>query len=196
MTKPDPLVLIERIGKLIYRIRGQRVLLSSSLAELYGVEPRVLMQTVKRNLDRFPLDFMFQLSEEEFQNLKSQIVISSWGGLRRAKPYAFTEQGVAMLSSVLNSPRAIQVNITIMRIFVRLRQMMVSQRALASKLAELEDRIQDHDEQITDIFKAIRQLMAPPLKPKRKIGFDLKEKQTRYGKKNFKGDENGIRTKG
>jgi hypothetical protein len=183
MTKLSPVVYAERIGKSIYVIRGQRVMLSTSLAELYGVEPRVLMQAVKRNMERFPADFMFQLSMEEFQNLKSQIVISSWGGLRRAKPYAFTEQGVAMLSSVLNSQRAIQVNITIMRVFVRLRQMMASHRALAGKLAELEERIQDHDEQIIDIFKAIRQLMAPPVKPKRKIGFDLKEKQARYGRK-------------
>ncbi len=181
--KESDMAPAEIVAKKIFLIRGQRVLLSSSLAELYGVEPRVLMQAVKRNLDRFPSDFMFQLSIEEFQNLKSQIVISSWGGLRRARPYAFTEQGVAMLSSVLNSPRAIKVNITIMRVFVRLRQMMASQRALSGKLAELEERIQDHDEQITDIFKAIRQLMAPPLKPKRKIGFDLKQKQARYGKK-------------
>jgi hypothetical protein len=187
MTKSSPVVYAERIGKSIYMIRGQRVMLSTSLAELYGVEPRVLMQAVKRNMERFPVDFMFQLSTEEFQNLKSQIVISSWGGLRRARPYAFTEQGVAMLSSVLNSQRAIQVNITIMRVFVRLRQMMASHRALAGKLAELEERIQDHDEQIIDIFKAIRQLMSPPLKPKRKIGFDLKEEQARYGKKSRSG---------
>jgi len=187
MPKSSPDIYAERIGKSIYLIRGQRVMLSTSLAELYGVEPRVLMQAVKRNMERFPMDFMFQLSTEEFQNLKSQIVISSWGGLRRARPYAFTEQGVAMLSSVLNSQRAIQVNITIMRIFVRLRQMMVTQRVLAGKLGELEERIQDHDEQITDIFKAIRQLMTPPTTPKRKIGFHLKEKQSRYGKKSRSG---------
>jgi hypothetical protein len=120
MTKPSPVIYAQSIGKSIYVIRGQRVMLSTSLAELYGVEPRVLMQAVKRNQERFPMDFMFQLSPEEFQNLKSQIVISSWGGLRRERPYAFTEQGVAMLSSVLNSQRAIQVNITIMRVFVRL----------------------------------------------------------------------------
>jgi hypothetical protein len=116
MTKSSPIVYSGIIGKSIYLIRSQRVMLSSSLAELYGVEPRVLMQAVKRNIERFPQDFMFQLSIEEFQNLKSQFVISSWGGLRRARPYAFTEQGVAMLSTVLNSKRAIQVNITIMRI--------------------------------------------------------------------------------
>jgi hypothetical protein len=135
------------------------------------------------------LTFCKVISKTEFQILKSQIVISSWGGLRRARPYAFTEQGVAMLSSVLNSPRAIKVNIAIMRVFVRLRQMMVSQRALAGKLSELEERIQDHDEQITDIFKAIRQLMSPPSKPKRKIGFNLKEKQMRYGKKKETGNQ-------
>ena len=185
MTQSDLPIYAEQIGKSIYVIRGRRVMLSSYLAELYGVEPRVLMQAVKRNIERFPEDFMFQMTMEEFQNLKSQIVISSWGGMRRARPYAFTEQGVAMLSSVLNSQRAIQVNITIMRFFVRLRQMTASQRALAEKLVELEERSQDHDEQITDIFNAIRQLMAPPVKPKRKIGFDLKEKQARYGRKSL-----------
>jgi hypothetical protein len=103
-------------------------------------------------------------------------VISSWGGLRRARPFAFTEQGVAMLSSVLNRQRAIQVNFTIMSVFVRLRQLMVTQRVLAGKLEELEERIQDHDEQITDILKVIRQLMAPPETKKRKIGFHSKRK--------------------
>ena len=121
----------------IFLIRGQKVMLSVHLAELYEVEPRVLVQAVKRNLERFPADFMFQLHGEEFANLKSQVVISSWGGMRRAAPYAFTEQGVAMLSTVLRSPRAILVNIEIMRAFVRLRQMTVGNAALARKLAEL-----------------------------------------------------------
>ena len=112
------LVPVERIERSILLIRGHKVMLSTDLAELYGVEPRILVQAVKRNITRFPQDFMFQLSKEEFSNLKSQIVISSWGGLRRAPPYAFTEQGVAMLSSVLRSKRAIQVNIEIMRAFV------------------------------------------------------------------------------
>jgi hypothetical protein len=134
-------------------------------------------------MDRFPEDFMFQLSPEEFESLRSQIVISKGKGGRRYFPYGFTEQGVAMLSSVLRSARAIRVNIAIMRVFVQLRQMMAAHKALAVKLAELEDRIQDHDEQIMDIFKAIRQLMAPPVKPKRKIGFQLKEKQARYRKR-------------
>ncbi len=110
MTESHALVLPERVEKDIFLIRGQRVILSTRLAELYEVEPRLLIQAVKRNIDRFPPDFMFQLSKDEFANLKSQIVTSSWGGLRRATPYAFTEQGVAMLSSVLRSKRAVQVN--------------------------------------------------------------------------------------
>jgi hypothetical protein len=183
MDFPEVVIFSEKIGKIIFAIHGQRVMLSTHLADLYGVEPRVLMQAVKRNIERFPVDFMFQLPMEEFQNLKSQFVISSWGGLRRARPYAFTEQGVAMLSSVLNSQRAIQVNITIMRIFVRLRQMMAAQKDLAGKLTELENRIQDHDEKITDIFGAIRQLMTPPESRKGKIGFKLKEKQAGFGKR-------------
>jgi len=125
------LVPRERIEQTILLIRGHRVMLSTVLADLYAVEPRVLIQAVKRNRDRFPVDFMFQLTEQEFGNLKSQIVISSWGGLRRAYPYAFTEQGVAMLSSVLRSKRAIQVNIAIMRAFVQLREMIASNKGLA-----------------------------------------------------------------
>lgn len=179
----DQLIPREVIEQKIFIIRNKRIMLDSDLAELYGVETRSLIQAVKRNIERFPPDFMFQLNQEEFDSLRSQIVISKGKGGRRYLPYAFTEQGVSMLSSVLRSKRAILVNIAIMRVFVRLRQMMTTQRALAGKLAELEEHIQDHDEQITDIFKAIRQLMAPPIKPKRKIGFDLKEKQARYGKK-------------
>jgi hypothetical protein len=125
MSKEKSLVPHERIERSILLIRGHKVMLSTDLAELYQVEARVLVQAVKRNIARFPQDFMFQLTEEEFSNLKSQIVISSWGGLRRAAPYAFTEQGVAMLSSVLRSKRAIQVNIEIMRTFVRLRRLLV-----------------------------------------------------------------------
>ena len=163
---------IERIEKRIFMIRGQKVMLSTDLAELYAVEPRALVQAIKRNRERFPEDFMFQLSDKEFQNLKSQIVTSSWGGLRRAAPYAFAEQGVAMLSSVLRSKKAIQVNIEIMRAFVRLRQILTLHKDLASKLDKLEGRIQDHDESIQSFAQAIRQLMAPPpFPPKRKIGF-------------------------
>jgi len=167
------------IGKMIFLVRGQKIMLSMHLAELYGVEPRVLIQAVKRNIERFPEDFMFQLSDEEFENLKSQIVISSWGGARRAKPYAFSEQGVAMLSSVLRSKRAVQVNIEIMRSFVRLREMLAAHKDLDRKLADLE---KNYDEQFKVVFEAIHQLMIPPKKPKKKIGYTVKEKQKAYSK--------------
>jgi hypothetical protein len=162
------LVPTERIEKQILLLRGHKVMLSIDLAEMYGVEPRALVQAVKRNRERFPKDFMFQLTEEEFENLKSQIVTSSWGGLRRARPYAFTEQGVAMLSSVLNSTRAVHVNIAIMRTFVRLRGMIASNKELARRLVELERK---YDRQFKVVFDAIRELMAPTKTPVRRIGF-------------------------
>jgi len=161
-------------------------MLSPNLAELYGVKTRVLVQAVKRNIDRFPDDFMFQLTDEEFANLKSQIVISSWGGSRRAKPYAFTEQGVAMLSSVLKSKRAVQVNIEIMRTFVRIRAVLTSNRNLAAKLKELEGHIQDHDEKIEIIFEAILQLLTLPEETRNPIGFEIKEPEAKYGKRGKK----------
>ena len=159
---------LEKIERRVFLIRGHRVMLSTDLAELYAVEPRVLIQTVKRNSDRFPTDFMFQLTEQEFDHLKSQIVISSGGGLRRAYPYAFTEQGVATLSSVLRSKRAIQVNIAIMRAFVQLREMIASNKGLARRLNELEKK---YDGQFRVIFEAIRELMALPATKSRCIGF-------------------------
>ena len=162
-------VLQEQVEKKIFLIRGQKVMLSNHLAELYEVEPRVLVQAVKRNIVRFPDDFMFQLTAEEFADLKSQIVTSSWGGLRRAAPYAFTEHGVSMLSSVLNSPRAVQVNIQIMRTFAKLREMMAANRDLAWRLDQLEDK---YDRQFSAVFDAIRGLMSLPGKSKRKIGFN------------------------
>ncbi len=168
MNKEVALVPPERIERSILLISGQKVMLSTDLAKLYQVEPRVLVQAVRRNIARFPQDFMFQLTEEEFSNLKSQIVISSWGGLRRAMPYAFTEQGVAMLSSVLRSKRAISVNIEIMRAFVRLRRMLASHAKLARKLDALEKK---YDAQFKVVFDAIRQLMTPPVPKRRPIGF-------------------------
>ena len=143
-------------------------MLSTDLADLYAVEPRVLVQAVKRNRDRFPVDFMFQLTAQEFSRLKSQIVTSSWGCLRRAYPYAFTEQGVATLSSVLRSKRAIQVNITIMRAFVRLREMISSNKVLARRLTDLEKK---YDGQFRVVFEAIRKLMEEPEPKSRRIGF-------------------------
>jgi hypothetical protein len=159
----------EVIERKIFLIRGQKVMLSMHLAELYRVEAKVLIQAVKRNIKRFPEDFMFQLNAQEYEILKSQFVTSSWGGLRRAYPYAFTEQGVAMLSSVLRSDRAVQVNIAIMRAFVKLRQIFSTHKELAHKLDELEHRVEMHDSKIKDIFEAIRQLMAAPAEEKRKI---------------------------
>ena len=171
------LIPLEVIEQRILLIRGQKVMLSTDLAELYQVEARVLVQAVKRNVARFPQDFMFQLTEEEFSNLKSQIVISSWGGLRRARPYAFTEQGVAMLSSVLNSERAINVNIEIMRAFVRLRRILASHADLARKLDSLEKK---YDTQFKVVFDAIRELMKPPETKKRPIGFLVEEAKVPY----------------
>jgi phage regulator Rha-like protein len=162
----------ERVEQRIFMLRGHRVMLSTDLAELYGVEPRALVQAVKRNIARFPADFMFQLTKEEFADLKSQIVTSSWGGLRRATPYAFTEQGVAMLSSVLKSERAIMVNIAIVRAFVKLRAILASHKELARKLEELEQR---YDAQFKVVFDAIRQLMTPPERPRRRIGFHAED---------------------
>jgi len=159
MADRQSLVPVERIDKSIVLIRGQKVMLDADLAALYGVETRVLIQAVKRNIERFPMDFMFRLTRGEFKILRSQIVTSRrWGG-RRYPPYAFTEQGVAMLSSVLRSGRAVQVNIEIMRAFVRLRRMLASNAELAAKLAALERK---YDEQFKVVFDAIRRLMAPP----------------------------------
>jgi hypothetical protein len=173
---------VQRIESLIYLIRGQKVMLDADLAELYGVETRVLKQAVRRNRNRFPSDFMFELTNKENRSLRSQNVILERGRYSKYLPFAFTEQGVAMLSTVLNSERAIEVNIAIMRVFVRLREMMVTHKELALKLRELEGRIQEHDEQIVAIFEAIRQLMAPPEKPRKRIGFEVKEAAARYGK--------------
>jgi hypothetical protein len=166
------LIPAETIEKSILEIRGQKVLLDHDLAALYGVPTKALKQAVNRNKKRFPGDFMFQLTQKELTNLRSQIVTSSSGshGGLRYRPYAFTEQGVAMLSSVLNSDRAIEVNIAIMRAFVRLRELLSSHKDLARRLDELE---QKYDENFRVVFEAIRQLMAPPPPPARKgrIGF-------------------------
>ncbi len=161
----------ERIESRIFLIRGQKVMLSGHLAELYGVETKVLIQAVKRNRERFPEDFIFQLNHEEYQNLKSQFVTSSWGGIRRANPYAFTEQGVAMLSSVLRSKRAVQVNIAIMRAFVKLREILSTHKELADKFRELEEKVSKQDGKIQAIFEAIRKLMEPLEKPRTPMGF-------------------------
>ena len=168
-------VAAERIADAILVMRGCRVMLDADLAVLYGVPTKVLLQAIRRNAERFPSDFMFELSNQEFRDLRSQFVTSSWGG-RRTRPCAVTEQGVAMLSSVLRTPRAIAVNIEIMRAFVRLREMFAANVALAKRLDELEARIDsrlaEQDQAIVEILQAIRQLMNPPTAgPRRKIGF-------------------------
>lgn len=169
----------EVIEQKILLIRGHKVMLDKDLAKLYGVKTRALNQAVQRNIERFPEDFMFQLTREEFNNLmfhfgrsnlKSQNVTSTWGGTRKL-PRVFTEQGVAMLSSALRSKRAILVNIAIMRTFVKLREILSAHKELAHKLSQLERKIEKHDEEIKTIFDAIRQLMAQPQKPRRRIGF-------------------------
>jgi hypothetical protein len=173
-TRPIP---NERIEPRILLVRGHKVMLDDDLADLYGVPTKVLLQAVKRNIGRFPLDFMFRITEQELAILRSQIVTSSstdarnWGG-RRTLPYAFSEQGVAMLSSVLRSARAIAVNIAIMRVFVRLREMVAANDELAKKLDELDRRVSKHDDAITSIVRAIRELATPSeSRPRRRIGF-------------------------
>ena len=159
--------IIAGIAGQIYSLRGQRVMLSHDLAALYQVEARTLMQAVQRNVERFPDDFAFELTNQEFVFLKSQTVISSWGGSRKV-PHAFTEQGIAMLSGVLKSKRAVGVNIEIMRAFVKLRSLLESNKELARELAKLE---QKYDAQFQVVFEAIRELMSPPPTKKRRIGF-------------------------
>jgi len=173
---------IERIESSIILLRGQKVMLDRDLANLYAVETRVLNQAVRRNIKRFPKDFMFALTRDEIMRI-SQIGTSS--GIKYSKQvHAFTEQGVAMLSSVLNSERAIQVNVEIMRAFVRLRKMLATHEELARKLAQLEKK---YDQQFKIVFDVIHQLMSPPERPKKKkIGFHVRERRAAYGKKGKK----------
>jgi hypothetical protein len=179
------IIAANRIAQSIHLLRGQKVMLDVELAELYGVPTGHLNRAVKRNIGRFPPDFVFRLNAEEVRRLKCQFGISSWGGRRRF-PYAFTEQGVAMLSSVLKSDRAVKVNIAIMRAFVRLREALETNPELARKFAELEKRVGKHDVEIGAIIDAIRQLMAPPEKPRREIGFHVREKAPRYRTRNHR----------
>ncbi len=172
MSENSTALPMERIRNCILMIRGQKVMLSNDLAELYGVEPRVLMQAVKRNIARFPSDFMFQLNEREVESLRSQFVILKQGQHRKYPPYAFTEQGVAMLSSVLRSERAVMVNVEIMRAFVELRRLLSTHVDLANKLNELEKK---YDAQFRVVFDAIRELMKPPDVERRQIGFDRED---------------------
>ncbi len=191
-----PPVPIARIENRIQLIRGHKVMIDADLAELYGVETRVLNQAVKRNLDRFPVDFLFQLSAEEFEHWRSQVVISNPDakmGLRRA-PFAFTEHGALMAATVLSSPRAVEMSLYVVRAFVQLREVLATHKDLAAKLATLERQTQalalKHDTlaqntrlQLKQVFEAIRELMVPPDPPKRPIGFVAPEEH-KTGRKN------------
>ncbi len=160
----------EAVISKIYLIRGQKVMLDKDLAELYSVETKQLKRAVRRNTQRFPIDFMFELSSGELKNLRSQIDTSSWGGTRYA-PLVFTEQGVAMLSSVLNSERAVLVNIHIIRVFARLREMLLTHKDVLLKLEQLERKVVRQDDDIKLIFDYLKELLTPPTVPMRKIGF-------------------------
>ena len=157
MGNQVPVIPDEVLMNKIFLIRGKKVMIDEDLSELYGVETKRLNEQVKRNLSRFPDDFMFQLSKEEFTNLKSQIATPSWGG-RRIPPYAFTEHGVLMLSSVLNSERAIQVNIQIIRIFTKMREMLMSHKEILQRLEQIENKLFEHDDKIMLVFEYIKQL--------------------------------------
>jgi len=182
MAKPTGLIVpLERVEARILLIRDEKVILDSDLAELYGVQTKVLNQAVRRNLDRFPPDFMLRLSKEEFQNLGSQFVTSRWGG-RRYTPYAFTEHGAIMAASVLNSDRAVQVSIYVVRAFVKLRQALSAHKELAKELAQLEKKLQTHDKQIGALVIAMRELMpVPKAKPQKRIGY-LSELESHHEK--------------
>ncbi|MFA6432815.1 MAG: ORF6N domain-containing protein [Candidatus Paceibacterota bacterium] len=165
------IVPVEVISQKIFIIRGRKVMLGQHLAELYETPVKILIQAVKRNIERFPEDFMFQLTQEEFVNLKSQFVTSSWGGIRRALPYAFTEHGVTMLSSVLRSPQAIQMNIFIVRAFVRIRELLASNKELGYKIEEIEREQKTQNRHINAIYRILDKLVAEPIKPKESMGF-------------------------
>jgi hypothetical protein len=175
----ETLVPIERIASKIYLIRDVKVMLDKDLAELYGVETKRLKEQVRRNIERFPEDFMFALTKEELKNLRSQFATSSWGGARYS-PMAFSEHGVLMLSSVLKSERAVQVNIQIMRTFTKLREALLDNKDLRMELEEFK---QITEERFQIVFETLDQLLTVESKPKKKIGYTVKEKQKKYGEK-------------
>ena len=172
----------EFIADKIYKIRGLKVLLDAGLAALYGVETKILKRQVRRNIERFPEDFMFELTKEEFENLRCQFGTSSWGGTRYM-PMAFTEQGVAMLSSVLGSPTAVQVNIQIMRVFVKMRNLITRYEELLEKVEALEATALDQNEHIIKIYEVIKELVEPAYKNRQPIGYRVKEGYERYFRK-------------
>src|SRR5438477_1517579 len=173
-------VKIQTIAGAIHFIRGQKVMLDSDLATIYGVSTAQLNQALRRNRERFPVDFAFKMLSAEFKSLRSQFVISNARGGRRYLPWVFTEHGALMLASVLNSDVAVQASVRVVRAFVRLREMVAENATLAVKFAELERRLDSHDESIANLFQFIRQLLTPATKPKREIGFNVREDGARY----------------
>lgn len=173
------IINVEQVERKIYFIRGNKVMLDSELAVLYGITTKVFNQAIKRNIERFPEDFCFQLSEDEYDYLRSQIVTSNSTkrGGRRYMPYVFTEQGVAMLSSILNSDRAVQVNIAIMRTFVNMRSLAITNIEVGKRLAAIERKIEQHDESFKSVFGAIKAMLNPPTKPDKQIGYIQKKKK-------------------
>ena len=184
------IIPVERIEQAILLIRGQKVMLDADLAKLYGVETKQLNRAVHRNINRFPEDFMFQLTAEEAEFLRCQIGTSKVGrGGRRYLPYVFTEHGAIMAASVLNTQRAIEASIYVVRAFVKLRELLATHKELARKVEKLEQHMEGHDEQSRNVFEAIRQLMAPPATPRRQIEFKAKEARAAY-RGNRKGQKN------
>ncbi|HKP03931.1 MAG TPA: ORF6N domain-containing protein [Chthoniobacterales bacterium] len=179
MTRPQEIVAVENA---IHLVRGQRVMLDSDLAAFYGVTTKRLNEQLKRNRQRFPKDFAFQLTTEELVSLRSQFATSKQGG-RRYRPWVFTEHGAIMLASVLNSDIAVEASVRVVRAFVRLREMISANTELAAKFSQLERRLDSHDEAIAQLFAAIRQLLAPSQKQRREIGFHVRERRARYGAK-------------
>jgi len=180
------LVKLDNVEAAIYLVRGERVMLDSDLAAIYGTSTTRLNEQLRRNRQRFPEDFAFQLTREEFTNLISQNAISKSHGGRRKLPWVFTEHGAIMLASVLNSSIAIQASVRVVRAFVRLREMVAANAQLAGQLAELERRLDSHDEAIVDLFAALKRLLEPEPKVKREIGFHVRERRPRYrAKKRF-----------
>jgi hypothetical protein len=168
-------LILQKIIAKIYIIRGKKVMLDKDLAELYAVEAKRLNEQVKRNIKRFPVDFMMQLTREELKDLRSQFATANISSKSRSLPYVFTENGVAMLSTVLNSEKAIQVNIQIMRVFTKLREMMLTQGDIVQRLKEVEKKLEEHDQAFYDVFYQIKQILIQEEKPKRRIGFNVGE---------------------
>jgi len=181
MPKSSPSARLDNVESAIYLVRGQRVMLDSDLAALYGTSTMRLNEQFRRNRQRFPEDFAFQLTSEEFKRLISQIAISKKGrGGRRKLPWVFTEHGAIMLASCLNSQVAVQASVRVVRAFVRLREMVAANAQLAAKLNDLERRLDSHDEAIIELFAVLKQLLEPEAKPKREIGFHVRERDARY----------------